>query len=121
MQHFFKPVLNTDSDDDDGDNSKKFETRTMSDPSKVKWWTLVWVPHTPYLTFASVFEGNVEQPQFIDIETKIKKFDPKGRDIINLLCSSIGEDPYYFAILIDAAKKLLQSHMLNAQSRAVSF
>ena len=80
-----------------------FETWTMADPSKVKRRTLVWVPHIPYLTFASCCEGNVDQPQVIDIETKIIEFDPKSTDIIKLLCSSTGEDPYNFAILEDTS------------------
>ncbi|KAG0594904.1 hypothetical protein M758_UG120800 [Ceratodon purpureus] len=106
LQHFFKPVPNSDSDDNDGDDSNTFEPWTFKDSSKVKNWTLRWVAHTPYLTFATILKGEVQDPLVIDIETKVTEFDHKGRDQIKMLYSSMGTNPYLFTIVVDVAENL---------------
>ncbi|KAG0594345.1 hypothetical protein M758_UG069000 [Ceratodon purpureus] len=109
LRHFFKPVPISDSDDDDGDDSSTFEAWTFKDPSKVKNWTLRWVAHTSYLTFATIFKGEVDDPHVIDMDTKVTEFDNKGKDQIKILCSSIGANPYLFSIVVDVAENLYDS------------
>ncbi|KAG0597313.1 hypothetical protein M758_UG327500, partial [Ceratodon purpureus] len=106
LRHFFKPVPISDSDDDDGDDSSTYEPWTFKDPTKVKNWTLRWVAHTPYLTFATIFKGEVDDPEVIDMDTKVTEFDNKGKDQIKILCSSIGANPYLFSIVVDVAENL---------------
>lgn len=109
LQHFFKPVPISDSDDDDRDDSNTFEPWTFKDPSKVRNWTLRWVAHTPYLTFATIFKGEVDDPHVIDMDTKVTEFDHKERDQIKILCSSMGTHPYLFSIVVDVVENLFDS------------
>ncbi|KAG0562160.1 hypothetical protein KC19_9G122500, partial [Ceratodon purpureus] len=106
LRHFFKPVPISDSDDDDGDDSSTYEPWTFKDPTKVKNWTLRWVAHTPYLTFATIFKGEVDDPEVIDMDTKVTECDNKGKDQIKILCSSTGANPYLFSIVVDVAENL---------------
>ncbi|KAG0594754.1 hypothetical protein M758_UG106300, partial [Ceratodon purpureus] len=106
LRHFFKPVPISDSDDDDGDDSSTYEPWTFKDPTKVKNWTLRWVAYTSYLTFATIFKGEVDDPEVIDMDTKVTEFDNKGKDQIKILCSSIGANPYLFSIVVDVAENL---------------
>ncbi|KAG0504380.1 hypothetical protein KC19_N037900 [Ceratodon purpureus] len=106
LRHFFKPVPISDSDDDDGDDSSTYEPWTFKDPTKVKHWTLRWVAHTPYLTFATIFKGEVDDPEVIDMDTKVTECDNKGKDQIKILCSTTGANPYLFSIVVDVAKNL---------------
>ncbi|KAG0556428.1 hypothetical protein KC19_11G053000, partial [Ceratodon purpureus] len=106
LRHFFKPVPISDSDDDDGDDSSSYEPWTFKDPTKVKHWTLRWVAYTPYLTFATIFKGEVNDPEVIDMDTKVTECDNKGKDQIKILCSSTGANPYLFSIVVDVAENL---------------
>ncbi|KAG0574488.1 hypothetical protein KC19_VG265500, partial [Ceratodon purpureus] len=106
LRHFFKPVPISDSDDDDGDDSSTYEPWTFKDPTKVKHWTLRWVAYTPYLTFATIFKGEVDDPEVIDMDTKVTECDNKGKDQIKILCSSTGANPYLFSIVVDVAENL---------------
>ncbi|KAG0573035.1 hypothetical protein KC19_VG143100 [Ceratodon purpureus] len=40
------------------------------------------------------------------METKVTEFDHKGREIIKIQCSSMGNNPYLFTIVVDVAENL---------------
>ena len=103
LHHFFRqrPV---DSDDDDRDDSKILDCWELKDPNKAATWTTLWAPHTVNLVFATTFKGNVKDPQHLDFETKITKFDDESEDKIKIFCLSTRPDPYHFTIVIDTIK-----------------
>ena len=103
LDHFFRqrPI---DSDDDDGDDSKTLDCWELKDPGRAATWTTLWAPHTANLVFATTYKGNVKDPQHLDFETKITKFDDESEDKIKIFCSSTRPDPYHFTIVIDTIK-----------------
>jgi hypothetical protein len=40
------------------------------------------------------------------METKVTEFDHKGKEQIKILCSSMGDNPYLFSIVVDVAENL---------------
>ena len=43
------------------------------------------------------------------METKVTQFDHKGTDLIKIICSSMGENPYYFTIVVITSKHLFNT------------
>lgn len=64
----------------------------------------MWSPHTTNLAFATSFVGDIKDPQCIDFDTKITKFDPETADVLKIICSSTKEEPYCFTIAIDTVR-----------------
>ena len=46
------------------------------------------------------------------METKVTEFDNKGKEIIKILCSSMGNNPYLFTIVVDVAENLFDPFFL---------
>ena len=103
LDHFFRQRA-MDFDEDDGKDSKTLDCWELKDPNMVATWTILWAPHTTNLVFTTTFKGEVKDPQQLDFETKITKFDDESEDEIKVLCSSTRPDPYHFTIVIDTIK-----------------
>lgn len=103
LKHFFKR-RQVDLEEDDGDDTKQLECWELKDPSKTVSWTALWAAHTPHLTIATSFAGNINDPMVIDVDTRITEFDPETTDVLKIICSSPGPDPYIFSIAVDTVK-----------------
>ena len=62
------------------------------------------MPEASHLVFAISYEGEVQDPHVLDLETKITDFDDDIPTLVEVFISTTRPDPYHFTILIDTIK-----------------
>ena len=56
------------------------------------------------MVFAISYKGEVQDPQVLDLETKVTDIDDDGPILDKVFISTTRPDPYHFTILIDTIK-----------------
>ena len=74
LRHFFR-LRSPDSSEDEGDDSKRLDCWELAEPERAATWTVSVAPGGSHLVFAVSYKGEVQDPQLLDLETKVTDFD----------------------------------------------